>query len=62
MQKLRDTNPVFEDQHSLAFTGDGNMLSLVDILFIPGIPHNLFDYLNAAEINFMIQLMEMMQI
>ena len=57
---LRTRNAFFNDQFSLAFVGNG-ILSLVDILFTPGIQHDLFNYLNPAQISFIENLMEIIQ-
>ena len=59
--KLIDTNQLFDSLYSQAFVSDGNMVSLVDIIFTPGLQHDLYDYLNAAEIAYFKKVLEIIQ-
>ena len=58
--KLMDVNQLFDDIYSPAFVSNGVMISLIDILFVPGIPHNLYAYLNAAEISYMERVLNLL--
>ena len=59
--KLIDTNELFDSYYSQAFVSDGYLVSLVDILFTPGLQHDLYDYLNAAEIAYFKKVLEIIQ-
>ena len=61
IEKLMDTNQLFDSYYSQAFVSDGYMISLVDIIFTPGIRHDLYDYLNAAEIAYFENVLEIVQ-
>ena len=58
--KLMDVNQLFDDIYSPAFVSNGVMISLIDILFVPGIQHDLYAYLNAAEIAYMDRVLNLL--